>query len=154
LLDDEPEHSIASLRELLATPQNLYDLAYASWRKFHEVFDVDKQLWARTRIIARELARPEALIVRPRPGPAVSMAIRTMCCPTGATSPQSPGGAQGHGTASCRADRIVPRSGGSERQPVACFARGRRAWVFLARARRALRTRLANLRTRVRRRLP
>lgn len=67
LLDDDPQRAVGLLRDLLATPQALYDLAYAGWRKFHAVFDADKQLWARTRIIARELARPEALITRPRP---------------------------------------------------------------------------------------
>jgi hypothetical protein len=67
LLDGDPEHTAERLRDLLATPPRLYDLAYANWRKFHEVFDIDRQLWDRTRIIARELMRPEALIVRPRP---------------------------------------------------------------------------------------
>jgi len=69
LLDDKPEQSIASLRELLAAPPRLYDLAYANWRQFHEVFDVNRQLWSRTRTIVQELVRPEALIVRPRPRP-------------------------------------------------------------------------------------
>jgi hypothetical protein len=69
LLDDQPEHSIARLRELFATPSRLRDLAYANWREFRAVFDVNRQLWARTRIIANELMRSEALIVRPRPAP-------------------------------------------------------------------------------------
>lgn len=67
LLDLEPERAIQALRELLAAPPALYDLAYANWRKFHEVFDVNRQLWARMRIIMRELRSCEALIVRPRP---------------------------------------------------------------------------------------
>jgi glycosyltransferase involved in cell wall biosynthesis len=69
LLDDEPAHAVARLRDLFAAPSRLHDLAYANWRKFREVFDVNQQLWARTRIIANELMRSEALIVRPRPAP-------------------------------------------------------------------------------------
>ena len=67
MLNHDTDHSMHLLRELLTTPQALYDLAYSGWRKFQTVFDADKQLWARTRIIARELAKTEALIMRPRP---------------------------------------------------------------------------------------
>jgi len=155
LLDDEPEHSIASLRELLATPQNLYDLAYASWRKFHEVFDVDKQLWARTRIIARELARPEALIVRPRPRPSGLDGNTDNVLSYWRDQVRS------HQEALKDTERrhaalieLCRDPGVQNASLLPVLHGGRRAWVFLARARRALRTRLANLRTRVRRRLP
>jgi hypothetical protein len=69
LLDDDPAHVATRLRELFATPSRLHDLAYANWRRFCDVFDVNRQLWARTRLIANELMRSEALIVRPRPAP-------------------------------------------------------------------------------------
>jgi len=67
LLDFEPAHTAARIRSLIETPDRLYDLAYANWRKFKDVFDVDRQLWARTKLIADELIRSEALIIPPPP---------------------------------------------------------------------------------------
>jgi glycosyltransferase involved in cell wall biosynthesis len=57
LLDGDTERSIAVLRALLADPPRVYAIAYANWRKFLDVFDVDAQLRARTRVIAAELSR-------------------------------------------------------------------------------------------------
>lgn len=71
LLNFDHRRSAARLRELLNNPAELYRIAEHGWRKFHEVFDTDRQLWARTRIIAAELTRHEGLVVRPSPEPSV-----------------------------------------------------------------------------------
>ncbi|WP_088348762.1 MULTISPECIES: hypothetical protein [Rhodomicrobium] len=57
LLDFDLDRTVASLRRLLDDPDELYRLAYANWRKYLTVFDTDRQLWARTRLIVAELAR-------------------------------------------------------------------------------------------------
>jgi glycosyltransferase involved in cell wall biosynthesis len=62
LLDYDTQRSITMLRDLLADPSRLYKLAYANWRKFLEIFAVDAQLWARSRVISAELARQPRLI--------------------------------------------------------------------------------------------
>lgn len=53
------------LRELFDEPERLYNIAYANWQRFIEVFSADRQLWSRTRLIVAELMRDEALIMRP-----------------------------------------------------------------------------------------
>jgi hypothetical protein len=52
---------------LLANPDELYRLAYQNWRKFHAVFGTDQQLWARTRLIASQLALSAQLVTLPSP---------------------------------------------------------------------------------------
>ena len=155
LLDDEPEHTIALLRELLAAPQGLYDLAYAGWRKFHEVFDVDKQLWARTRIIARELARPEALIVRPRPRPSGLDGITDNVLSYWRDQVRSLQEALKESERRCDALIDLYRFPGIKSAcGWAALRAGRRAWPLLSRTRQKWRTRLADIRALLRRRLP
>ncbi|SAK44091.1 hypothetical protein AWB75_00651 [Caballeronia catudaia] len=67
LVDLDMDKTIERLSRLIGDPGRLYDLAYANWRRFLEVFDTDRQLWARTRIISEELLNTEPLIVRPFP---------------------------------------------------------------------------------------
>ena len=69
LLNLDHQRSAARLWPLLENPTELYRIAEQGWRKFHHVFDTDRQLWARTRVIAEELTRHEGLIVRPSPNP-------------------------------------------------------------------------------------
>jgi glycosyltransferase involved in cell wall biosynthesis len=57
LLNDDTDQSVSTLRGILSDSSRLYALAYANWRKFHEVFDVNAQLWARSRVIAAELSK-------------------------------------------------------------------------------------------------
>jgi len=65
LIDRNAERTAERLATLFAAPDRLYELARANWKRFHEVFDVDRQLWARTRLIVAELLRDEALVMRP-----------------------------------------------------------------------------------------
>nr|WP_294567193.1 hypothetical protein [uncultured Rhodopila sp.] len=68
ILDFDTEKSVESLRQILKEPADLYRLAYENWRKFHEVFGTDQQLWARTKLIAEEILRHNGLIVPPALG--------------------------------------------------------------------------------------
>lgn len=74
LVDRNAERTAERLAALFATPDRLYALAQANWRRFHEVFDVDRQLWARTRLIVAELLREEALVMRPAAAGAMASA--------------------------------------------------------------------------------
>ncbi|MGO4390466.1 glycosyltransferase family 4 protein [Variovorax sp. M-6] len=65
LLDFDVERTIQRIRELIEDPERLYRMAYANWKKFIEVFDTDRQLWARCRLITNELLAAEALVIRP-----------------------------------------------------------------------------------------
>lgn len=65
ILDFDTDRSVSLLRGMLGDPAALYQLAYQNWRKFHDVFGTDKQLWARTRLIAEQLSRPDGLLVPP-----------------------------------------------------------------------------------------
>jgi len=65
LVDRDAARTVQRLAALFATPDRLYALARANWERFREVFDIDRQLWARTRLITAELLREEALITRP-----------------------------------------------------------------------------------------
>jgi hypothetical protein len=65
LLDLDAAHSVRRLRQIFDEPAKLYQLAYSNWRKFHDVFGTDGQLWARTRLIAAELSRHDDLVVPP-----------------------------------------------------------------------------------------
>jgi hypothetical protein len=65
LVDRNARRTAQRLAALFATPDRLYELARANWKRFHDVFDVNRQLWARTRLIVAELLRDETLIMRP-----------------------------------------------------------------------------------------
>jgi hypothetical protein len=69
LLNLDHLRSAARLRDLIRNPIELYRIAEQGCRKFHEVFDTNRQLWARARVIAAELSRHEGLIMRPAPDP-------------------------------------------------------------------------------------
>ena len=62
LLDFDRVRSVERIRALLGNTEHLYELAYRNWRKFRDVFDTDRQLWARTRLIAAELQRDQVLV--------------------------------------------------------------------------------------------
>jgi hypothetical protein len=57
LLNSDTDRSVSLLRKLLGDPSQLYTIAYANWRKLLEVFDVDAQLWDRSRLIVNELCK-------------------------------------------------------------------------------------------------
>lgn len=65
ILDRNVSRSVERLVPLLSEPDKLYALAYRNWKAFRKIFDVDAQLWERTKVIASELVRPEYLITRP-----------------------------------------------------------------------------------------
>ena len=62
LLDEDFDRSLARITALLEDPQALMALGVGTWRSFHRVMDLDRQLWARSRIIGRELARGQSLV--------------------------------------------------------------------------------------------
>ncbi len=66
-LNFDHAQSVDRLRELLANPDELYRLAYNNWRKFHSVFGTNQQLWARTRLIASQLALSDKPVMLPSP---------------------------------------------------------------------------------------
>jgi glycosyltransferase involved in cell wall biosynthesis len=61
LLNDDTDRSVSLLREVFGDPSRLYALAYANWRKLMEVFNVDGQLWARSRLIVNELSKRHSI---------------------------------------------------------------------------------------------
>lgn len=65
LVDMDTDKTIDRLTAVLRDPSRLYELSYANWRKFTEIFDTDRQLWTRCQLITEELLKDEALIVRP-----------------------------------------------------------------------------------------
>ena len=67
IIDRDVARTAARLAALFAEPPRLYALAEANWRSFRRVFDLDSQLWQRTRIIVSELLREEKLVMRPAP---------------------------------------------------------------------------------------
>jgi Glycosyl transferase family 2 len=69
LLNFDNERSVDILGALLQEPERLYEIAARGAQKFDDVFDTDRQLWARSRIIAEELARDSFLVIRPSPPP-------------------------------------------------------------------------------------
>jgi glycosyltransferase involved in cell wall biosynthesis len=71
LLNLDHQSSAARLRDLIKNPPELYRIAERGWHRFLDVFDTNRQLWARTRVIAAELTRHEGLIVRPAPDASV-----------------------------------------------------------------------------------
>ena len=79
ILNLDHQRSAARLRDLVEDPNELYRIAERGRRKFHDIFDTDRQLWARTRAIAAELMRHEGLIVRPTPDPSVLSSERLEC---------------------------------------------------------------------------
>ncbi len=79
LVDRNAERTAQRLAALFAAPDRLYELARANWKRFHEVFDVNRQLWARTRLIVAELLRDEALIIRPSAALSGLAAVKRKC---------------------------------------------------------------------------
>ncbi len=65
LIDRDVQSTHERLASLFADPERLYELARANRERFCEVFDADRQLWTRTRLITAELLRSEALVMRP-----------------------------------------------------------------------------------------
>jgi hypothetical protein len=65
LIADDLETTVESLTQLLRDPAELYNLAYRSYVKFHDVFGTDAQLWARSRLIVSELTRHVGLVGAP-----------------------------------------------------------------------------------------
>lgn len=66
LVDLDIATTMRRLTELFADPDQLYKLARANWDKYREIFDVDRQLWARTRLIVNELSSlAGTLVIRP-----------------------------------------------------------------------------------------
>lgn len=55
LLGSNLEAVVPRLRVLLSEPDVLYELAYNNLRSYRAVFDIDQQLWRRTRTITQEL---------------------------------------------------------------------------------------------------
>lgn len=76
LLDADQTASIEKIGDLLADPQRLYAIARENWHAFHREFDIDHQLWARTRLLARELTRGTDLMFMPSPLPTTLDASR------------------------------------------------------------------------------
>lgn len=71
LLGDDVDVAVERIAPLLAEPARLYALARANMIAYHDKLDTDRQLWARTRLIAAELIPAEALVVRPTPPPSL-----------------------------------------------------------------------------------
>ena len=67
VVDPDTKKTIRRLSALIENTERLYEIAYANWKKFLEVFDTDHQLWRRTRVITAELLRTESLIARSAP---------------------------------------------------------------------------------------
>lgn len=66
LVDLDVDTTIRRLTEFFAEPDQLYKLARANWDKYREIFDVDRQLWARTRLIVSEISSlAGTLVIRP-----------------------------------------------------------------------------------------
>jgi glycosyltransferase involved in cell wall biosynthesis len=76
LIDNDPSRTAQRLASLFAAPDQLYALARANWERFRAVFDIDRQLWARTKLITAELLREEVLVTRPAAPLSVSMVDR------------------------------------------------------------------------------
>jgi len=76
LIDNDPPRTAQRLASLFAAPDQLYALARANWERFRAVFDIDRQLWARTKLITAELLREEVLVTRPSAPLSVSMVDR------------------------------------------------------------------------------
>jgi glycosyltransferase involved in cell wall biosynthesis len=51
LLDFDIDRAVGILDDLLAHPSRLYQIAYTGWRRYHVLFDTDRQLWARSKVI-------------------------------------------------------------------------------------------------------
>jgi glycosyltransferase involved in cell wall biosynthesis len=70
IIDRDAHRTAYRLAELMANPTRLYELARANCRAFRREFDLDRQLWSRTRLIVRELLlADEPLLVRPYVAP-------------------------------------------------------------------------------------
>jgi hypothetical protein len=65
LLDDDFDTSTKQIEDMLTDPPRLAALGEGSFKAFRRVMDIDRQLWARTKIIADELHKHEALVMVP-----------------------------------------------------------------------------------------
>lgn len=65
IVDENSERTIDRIREVVSSPDRLYAMAYANWVRFHEVFDTDRQLWARTEVITTQLLACTPSVTRP-----------------------------------------------------------------------------------------
>ncbi|MDO9404329.1 MAG: hypothetical protein Q7T87_09875 [Polaromonas sp.] len=75
LLDEDTDRTIARIHELVSDPARMYQMSYANWSTFHDVFDTDKQLWARTEVVTAQLLARETLIVRPPVKSALALGV-------------------------------------------------------------------------------
>jgi len=66
-VDFDATRTAEKLAMLLEDTARLYSLAYENWRKFTQVFDSNRQMWDRCRLITEQLLKTEALIIRPAP---------------------------------------------------------------------------------------
>lgn len=69
LLDDDFEKAASRIENLLVNPSELASLGEGSFRAFRRVMDINRQLWSRTKIIADELHKHEALVLVPTSSP-------------------------------------------------------------------------------------
>lgn len=51
LLDFDIDRAVRTLDGLLSDPERMYRMAYAGWRRYRALFDTDRQLWARSKVI-------------------------------------------------------------------------------------------------------
>jgi glycosyltransferase involved in cell wall biosynthesis len=63
LLRDEADADAARIAQVISDPDSLYAMAYQNARTFKRVFNTDRQLWARSKIIADELTRHQVLVI-------------------------------------------------------------------------------------------
>lgn len=66
-VDFDSGRTADKLAVLFNNTDRLYRLAYENWHKFIQVFDANRQMWDRCRLITEELLKTEALIIRPAP---------------------------------------------------------------------------------------
>jgi len=62
ILDNDFERSVARLSDLIDDPKKLSSLGEGTWQAFHRTMDLDRQLWARTKIIGDELLKHKGLV--------------------------------------------------------------------------------------------
>lgn len=112
LLDEDLDRTIERLSGLIGNPARMYDLAYANRRSFRRVFDTDRQLMARTKVIAAELIAPDPVVVSPR----IDRSVLDQFAPVSAPSPPSRAARKVRDKAKAKRDRSVaaPTARGDE----------------------------------------
>ena len=63
LVGDDPGNAAATIEPILREPERLYELSYRNWIAFRRAFDVDRQLWARTKVLVAELLQSKDILV-------------------------------------------------------------------------------------------